>query len=98
MSSITYTITSDSKAMPATYKLLSISVSNEVNRISHAEMVLIDGDYSKQVYSISDGDFFDPGKKISISIREEGEAEEEKVIFKGSVITQSLRYDQGSSL
>ncbi|MDB4918394.1 type VI secretion system tip protein VgrG [Mucilaginibacter sp.] len=98
MSSITYTITSDSKAMPATYKLLSISVSNEVNRISYAEMVLIDGDYSKQVYSISDGDFFDPGKKISISIREEGEAEEEKVIFKGSVVTQSLRYDQGNSL
>ena len=98
MSTITYTITSDSNAMPATYKLLSISVSNEVNRISYAEMVLIDGDYSKQVYSISDGDFFDPGKKINISIREEGEAEEEKVIFKGSVVTQSLRYDQGNSL
>lgn len=98
MSSITYTITSDNKAMPAGYNLLSISVSNEVNRISYAEMVLIDGDYSKLEYSISDGDFFDPGKKISISIREEGQSEKEKVIFKGLVITQSLRYDQGNSL
>jgi len=84
--------------MPAGYNLLSISVSNEVNRISYAEMVLIDGDYSKQVYHISDGDFFDPGKNISISIRKEGEAREEKVIFKGSVVTHSLRYDQGNSL
>jgi Rhs element Vgr protein len=98
MSAVTYTIKSDGRDMPIKYEVLSISVVNEVNRISYAEIVLVDGDYAIQKYNISDNDFFDPGKRISIRLREEGDVENEKVVFLGIVIAQSLRQDQGNSL
>ena len=98
MSILTYTITSDDRDMSPKYDILSISVVNEVNRISYAELVLIDGDYATQTYDISDGDFFNPGKLISITLREQRPLAAEKEVFKGLVIAQSLKYDQGNSL
>jgi len=98
MNTIEIYIESESEAMPQTYDLLGVSVVNEVNRISSAELVLIDGSYAKQKYDISDKSFFDPGKNISIWLTGPPEGDKKKKVFSGIVVAQTLNHDEGNSL
>jgi Rhs element Vgr protein len=91
MSVATITIKSNGKVMPADYQLLAVDIAREVNRIPYAELLLIDGDYAKQKFRISDGDFFNPGKEIEVSLGHSAGSGKEKTAFKGVVIKQTLR-------
>jgi Rhs element Vgr protein len=98
MSVCTVTILSEGKAMDSAYQLLSVDVSSEVNRILYAHLTLIDGSAAERKFAISDGGFFDPGKKLEIKLRYEGIPASEKTVFKGMVITHSVEVDGGKSL
>jgi len=98
MSVITATITSGSgnTLMDPSYELLSIEIVKEVNRIPYAEIVLADGNPSKQEFPISDTDFFEPGKLITIKLRYESEGKD-TLVFKGVVVGQGLSATRSGS-
>ena len=74
MGVVTASITSDGKTMDPTCEVLSIDIVREVNRIPYADLALIDGDVAQGKFAVSDGGFFDPGKKIAIKLRYEGDS------------------------
>ncbi|WP_340200031.1 type VI secretion system tip protein VgrG [Ascidiimonas sp. W6] len=94
MAVVTATIKSEGKEMESDYELLSIDVSKEFNKIPVAELRLIDGDVSKKEFKILDEGFFEPGKKIEIALKYEGEPENEDTIFIGMVMDQSLELNK----
>lgn len=83
MTVATPTITSAGKPMPATYALASFDIRLEVNRVPSAELRILDGDAAKQLFAVSDTDFFAPGAEVEIKMRYEGSPDES--IFKGLV-------------
>jgi len=89
MSAITPTILSDGEAMDPAYSLLSVDVSKEVNRISQAQLTLLDGTPAAGDFPISNTAFFEPGKEIEIKLRYEGE--DDVTVFKGKVVRQGIQ-------
>lgn len=89
MSVVTATIKSKDKELPASFELLQIEISREVNRIPSAELVLIDGNPAKRTFLLSDDAFFEPGKEIEIQLRYEGKGANRSV-FKGLVVRHNL--------
>ncbi len=99
MSVVTPTILSSGKKMDASYELLSLDITKEVNRIPYAQLVLIDGDAAQQTFAISNDDFFEPGKAIEIKLRYEDAADKEATVFKGVVVGHGIEANaQGSTL
>ena len=85
--------------MDPSYELLTIDVTREVNRIPHAQIVLLDGEASQQKFAISDQDFFEPGKPVEIKLRYEGTPDQGATVFKGVVVGQTVEAGlQGSLL
>jgi Rhs element Vgr protein len=97
MSVVTTTILSNGQRMDPAYEVLSIDISQEVNRISYAQLILLDGDAAQQQFPISDSDFFEPGNKLEIKLRYEDAPTQEKTVFKGVVIKQSVEADLAGS-
>ena len=85
---VTFTVLIDGNQLPAALEVYSIDVWKEINRIPRAEVVVLDGDVSKETFSASDGDWFVPGKKIEIQA---GYHSEESTIFRGIVTAQSIK-------
>ena len=99
MNVVTPTILSSGQQMDATFELISIEIIKEVNRIPYAQLVLIDGDVARQTFSVSNSDFFEPGKEIEIKLRYEGMPAKEASVFKGVVTKQGVEATlQGSLL
>ncbi|WP_437963918.1 type VI secretion system tip protein VgrG [Sorangium sp. So ce260] len=97
MAAVTPTILSNGKPMDPSYELLSIDIRREVDRIPQAELRVLDGDAAKQAFAISDTGFFEPGAKIEIKLRYEGEAD--KSVFKGVVVRHGVEAgDDGAVL
>lgn len=79
-----------------TYHLLSLVVSLEVNRVASALLYFKDGEAAKQTFDISNTPDFVPGKEIEIKL---GYNAQEKRVFKGVVIKQSVKIrNSGSQL
>lgn len=97
MSVVTATITSAGKTMDRDYQLLSIDIVREVNRIPYAQLTLIDGDVAQRKFAVSDGGFFDPGKRIDIKLRYEGDPGSEQQVFSGLVVAQSVEAEHAKS-
>jgi Rhs element Vgr protein len=70
------------------YQILSISVTNEVNTIPTAKIVMMDGTASEQTFPISESESFVPGNTIEIKL---GHDQHNTSVFKGMVVRQSLR-------
>lgn len=90
MAVVTSTIFSGTNSMKATYRLLSIDVCTEVNRIPFAEIRLLDGNVLNQ-YEVSDGTFFEPGKPIGIKLRYE-KTGADIIVFEGVVVRQTMEW------
>jgi len=80
--------------MDSEYHLVSIDVIKEVNKIPQAQIVLLDGEAGKQEFSISDTEFFKPGKEIEIKLRYERESKSEATVFKGIVVRHRVQADR----
>lgn len=91
---ITYKVLIDGKEVPQTYGIYSILVTKEVNRLSTATVVILDGNAAEADFKISNEDLLIPGKKIEITA---GYHLDEETIFKGVIIKNSIRIRSGSS-
>lgn len=91
---ITFKILIDGEEIPQTVQVLNIVVTKEVNRISLARIVIIDGDASEETFKVSSEALFVPGKKIEISA---GYHMDDSLIFKGIVIKHSIKIRSNST-
>ena len=91
---ITYTVLIDGEAIPGEIQVLSAIVSNEVNRIPSATIVILDGDSATQDFSKSNEDLFVPGQPIEITA---GYHSDEETIFKGIIIKHSVKVRSNTS-
>nr|VFK08738.1 MAG: Rhs element Vgr protein [Candidatus Kentron sp. LPFa] len=100
MSVVTTTVSSAGKKIDASWQLLSVDVTREVNRIPRAQLILLDGDAAKQEFLISDATAFEPGKEIEIRLRYEGEdgkPGQDQTVFKGLVVRHGVEANVGGS-
>ena len=82
------TILSDGTAIASTIEVVSIEITQCINRISSARIILNDGDMPNATFPLSDMDVFKPGSAISIQL---GYANVINTIFSGVVIKHSIR-------
>jgi Rhs element Vgr protein len=85
---VTFTVKVDGSAIPDVYAVHSIHIEQALNRISHAELVVLDGSAVKENFAVSDGSTFLPGKKVVI---EAGYNNQNQSIFEGIITGQRLR-------
>lgn len=81
------TISSNGDALADTIKIISVSVSKAVNRISSARIVIRDGDMPNDDFPLSDLAVFLPGAAIKISA---GYGSAASVIFEGIVVRHGI--------
>ena len=89
---VTFTVKVKGAAIPDTFQVFSIKVEQHLNRISVAQILLLDGSASKETFPISSSDTFLPGNEVTI---EAGYNSKNSLIFKGIVTKQSIKVDQG---
>ena len=90
----TFTILSGGAEVPREFRVLSIVVNKEVNRISSATIILLDGEASKQSFEISNKPEFEPGKEIEIKA---GYRSTEETVFKGIIIKHGIKVRKNNS-
>ena len=93
----TFTITIDGADLDPEINVGNIIVRKEINKISTATIVLLDGDVADQDFKASNSGHLIPGKEIEIFA---GYHSEEDQIFKGVIVSQGLkiRKDKPSQL
>ncbi|WP_299314602.1 type VI secretion system tip protein VgrG [uncultured Aquimarina sp.] len=70
------------------YQVKTIAIEKEVNRISTAKIILIDGEPAKQDFELSNEELLIPGTEIEITA---GYHSDEETVFKGVVIKHNIR-------
>ncbi|WP_025741557.1 type VI secretion system tip protein VgrG [Aquimarina pacifica] len=85
---VTFKILVEGQELSKKYQVKSVLVHKEINRISMAKLVLIDGDATARDFELSNEDLLIPGKNIEITA---GYHSDESTIFKGIVIKHNLR-------
>jgi len=91
----TFTILSGGSEVSKEYHVLSIVVNKEVNRIPSATIILLDGEVSKESFTISSAADFEPGKEIEIK---SGYRTDEQTIFKGIVVKHGIKVRKQNSV
>lgn len=85
----------DGNVIPDTFKVLSASVSRELNRIPSASVQLLDGEAATQTFAASDTDHFVPGKTIEIRLGYKGQTQ---TVFSGIVVANRVRVRANETL
>lgn len=70
------------------YQVKTISIEKEVNRISTAKIILIDGEPAKQDFELSNEELLIPGTEVEITA---GYHSDEETVFKGIVIKHNIK-------
>ncbi|TPN86213.1 type VI secretion system tip protein VgrG [Aquimarina algicola] len=91
---ISMSITSGGNAIPDTYGVMSITITQEVNKIAQAQITIRDGNPTKQMFEIADADTFKTDSTIEISL---GYGTDNEAIFSGVVTRQSVRVDDSGT-
>jgi len=91
---VTFTIKVNGTALGTTYQVVSMSFTNEINRIPMAKLVIYDGDVAKQDFPISDEATLVPGAAIEVTA---GYHSDESTIFDGIILRHSIRARNSSS-
>ncbi|MDP4209273.1 MAG: type VI secretion system tip protein VgrG [Bacteroidota bacterium] len=73
------------------YPVVSINITHEINKISYAEIVLVDGTVETGDFPISESNDFIPGNTVEITAGYGSDAEEP--IFNGVVVKQAIRIE-----
>ena len=76
------------------FHILSVAVSNELNRIPRATLELLDGEAAKATFAAADTDHFIPGKRIEIRL---GYRSHVDTVFKGIVVKQRIKVRKDAS-
>ena len=85
----------DGSEIPGIFHLLSVSVTQELNRIPSAVLHLKDGDAANSTFEASNAVFFVPGKKIEIQL---GYRSQNDPVFKGIIVKHSIKIRKNASL
>ena len=91
----TFTILSEGNAVSKEYHVISITVNKEVNRVSSATIIIMDGESAAQSFMISNKPDFEPGKAIEIKA---GFSSQEETIFKGIVVKHGIKVRKNNSV
>lgn len=75
------------------YPIESVTVSHEINKISYAEIIILDGTVGTSDFPISDSADLIPGNEIEITAGYGSDAEQS--IFKGVIVKQGIRIVEG---
>jgi Rhs element Vgr protein len=67
--------------------IVLLEVSNVVNRIASARIVLVDGDPAAETFAHSSGDVFVPGNELEIQL---GYSDSVETVFKGIIVKQKI--------
>jgi Rhs element Vgr protein len=89
-----FSITINGQVLPDSVGLLEIVVTNVVNAVPKARLVVKDGSASAQDFELSNGTDFIPGAEIEIAAGNGGENE---TIFSGLIVSQTIKADQDGS-
>ncbi|MDB6137962.1 MAG: type secretion protein Rhs [Verrucomicrobiaceae bacterium] len=93
---VTFRIKAGGNVLPASFEVLGITVTREVNRIPTARLVCLDGDAAAQDFALSASAQIQPGKDIEILA---GYDSKDSTLFKGIVTRLRIRAGrQGSEL
>ncbi|MBD2604437.1 type VI secretion system tip protein VgrG [Scytonema hofmannii FACHB-248] len=84
----TFKLLSDGKDITNIYEVLSLTVTQEVNRVPTARVVLQDGEAAEETFAASEGNDLIPGKELEIALGYDGH---NKTIFKGLIVKHSLK-------
>jgi Rhs element Vgr protein len=84
----TFNILVNETPVNASYQVLGISITKEVNRIPTAKIILRDGDAAQRSFEISNSNDFVPGNKIKIKI---GFDSNNSQAFKGIITRHSVK-------
>ncbi len=84
---IRLTLFSNGAQVPETVRVISVSVTSEINKIPLARIVLMDGDMPEKDFPLSNTDDFKPGAEIKINA---GYEDEEDTIFEGVVVKHGI--------
>jgi Rhs element Vgr protein len=84
----TIKILTDGREITGEYHVVSVIVNKAINKIPYARMVILDGDASKEDFTISNSEDFVPGKQIEILA---GYHSDEETIFKGIVTCHAIK-------
>ncbi len=91
---VTFTILINGEPTQDSIGVKSIFVTKEVNRISYAQLSIVDGSVAQEDFEISGGPLFLPGNEIEIQL---GYSSEEQTIFKGIITKHRLKARNNSS-
>jgi len=89
-----YILRSNGEEFAQALKVKGIMVLHEVNKISRAKILLIDGSASEQQFSLSNLDFFKPGNDFEIDVGFDGETHN---IFKGIITRHGIKVTKDNS-
>ena len=92
-----YTIFSNGSELSYDFVVHSISITNSVNKIPTARLILKDGDIPREEFPTSNRDEFVPGAEIEIQM---GYRDEQETVFSGIVIKHGIKsqYKDSSQL
>lgn len=85
---IKLTIFSNGAQIDDSIAIVSVLVSNSINKIPQAKIVLLDGDMPEKDFPISNSDAFKPGSEIKINA---GYGQDEETIFQGIIVKHGLK-------
>lgn len=89
---VSHTLLVNGAEADKTYRIYSMTVNREVNRIPTARIVILDGEAATQTFDVSDNDDFKPGTEIEVQA---GYEFDDASIFKGIVVRHSLKVRSG---
>jgi Rhs element Vgr protein len=91
----TLTLTSDGERLDPTIAVLSVEVRRELNRIPEASVSVVDGSVAERRFEHSDAAFFEPGKSITIAVRD-GDGDD-VTLFEGLVVRHAVESRPGTT-
>ncbi|MEX6627291.1 type VI secretion system tip protein VgrG [Tenacibaculum salmonis] len=91
---VSFIITSEGDAIPDSYGVMSVSISQEVDTIAQAQITIRDGNPSTQMFEIADATTFSTGNAIEISL---GYATSTVTVFSGEVTKQAIKVDESGT-
>lgn len=91
---VSFTITSEGSAIPDSYGIMNVSITQEIDTIAQAQITIRDGNPSKQMFEIADATTFQTGNTIELSL---GYANDTTSIFSGEVTKQSVKIDDSGT-
>jgi Rhs element Vgr protein len=83
----TFTVKVNGSALAGTYRVVTIEVQRELDRVTSARLVLQDGSASDQTFAASEGPDLVPGTDIEVDA---GYSRQESRIFKGVITRQRI--------